>query len=209
MRCGIFGGSFDPVHNGHVQVASAVGGMRGLKRVYLVPVGQPPHKPDGCEASFPERMAMLQLALREHADDGPPLEAVDLEGRRAGPSYTVDTVEQLRRSHPGVQFELFVGADMLADLPSWERAPDLVRQVRVVAFGRAGTALDQARRAFQAAFEQEVLYAGEAPLADLSSTEVRRSLAAGKPVESLLSPSVEAFIREKGLYGAGPQPPGN
>ena len=204
MRCGIFGGSFDPVHDGHVQVASSVGHMRGLKRVYLVPAGQPPHKPDGCAASFEERLAMLELALREHADDGPPLEAVDLEGRRPGPSYTVDTVEQLRRSHPGVQFELFVGADMLADLPRWERATDLVRQVQVVAFGREGTALDQARRGFLEAFEREATYTGEAPLAELSSTEVRRCLAAGEPTEGLLSPAVAAFIIEKGLYGAGP-----
>ena len=208
MRCGIFGGSFDPVHNGHVQVASVVGRTRGLKRVYLIPAGQPPHKPEGCEASFEERMAMLELALREHEDDGPPLEAVDLEGLRPGPSYTVDTVEHLRRSHPGVQFELFVGADMLADLPRWERAGDLVRQVQVVAFGRVGTALDQARRGFLEAFEREAAYAGEAPLAELNSTDVRRRLAAGEPVEGLLSPAVEAFARQKGLYGASSAPPG-
>ena len=93
MRFGIYGGSFDPVHRGHLAAASAVREARGLERVFLVPAARPPHKAGGCAASFEHRLAMVRLAIEGSAG----LEALDLEGRRAGRSYTVDTVEELSR----------------------------------------------------------------------------------------------------------------
>jgi nicotinate-nucleotide adenylyltransferase len=171
--------------------------MRGLSAVLLMPAGQAPHK-RGCVASFPERLEMARLAIRGRAG----LEVLDLEGVRGGISYTIDTLAELRRLRPGGAFELLVGADMLADLPTWRRAEEVVSGALVVAFGRPGEAAEAARRRFEAAFGpgRHVWLDNES--LPVSSTEVRRRLAAGEPVAGLLDPAVEAFIRGRGLYGA-------
>lgn len=198
-RQGIFGGSFDPVHNGHVAVARAVRAALGLQRVYVVPAARPPHKAGGCVASFEERVAMARLAFA--GMEG--FEVLDLEGRRPGRSYTVETVEELQAAHPGEEFSLLVGADMLADLPSWHRAADLVRRVRVVAFARPGQDLRQAQEAFRRLGVGANVV--EVPAVEASSSEVRRRLREGGPVGGLLPPSVEAYIRRRGLYRKLPQ----
>jgi nicotinate-nucleotide adenylyltransferase len=141
---------------------------------------------------------MARLAVRGH----PGLEVLDLEGRRPGPSYTVDTLAELRGSYPEVAFELLVGADMLLDLPAWHRAGEVVRAAQVVAFGRPGSASEAARKAFDAAFGPgRHVWLDFEPL-PISSTDVRRRLLAGQPVAGLLDPGVEGFIRSRGLYGA-------
>jgi len=199
LRYGILGGSFDPIHLGHTAAAEGVLARRGLAAVLLVPAGQAPHK-RGCVASFAERLEMARLAVRGRAG----LEVLDLEGVRGGISYTIDTLGELRRIRPGASFELLVGADMLGDLPTWRRAEEVVSAALVVGFGRPGEASEAARRRFD-----EVFGAGrhiwiELEAVPVSSTEVRRRLAAGEPVGGLLDPSVEAFIRGRGLYGAQP-----
>ena len=201
MARGIFGGSFDPIHVGHVAVAAGALRARGLERVSLIPAGQPPHKVTGCVASFLDRLAMVRLAVEGH--DG--LDVLDLEGRRPGPSYSVDTVEALLAEHPGVEWELLVGADMLADLPSWRRAAELVEQVRVVAFGRPDADARRARAVFAATFPGHEAAFLELPLVDASGTEIRRRLGEGLSVEGLLSPLVERYLREKRLYEADPK----
>ena len=198
MAYGILGGSFDPIHVGHVAAAEAVLAHRGLEKVFLVPAGQAPHKGDA-GASFEHRLEMARLAARGRAG----LEVLDLEGRRPGPSYTVDTLAELRRLHPGASFELLVGADMLADLPRWRRAREVVEAAVVVAFGRPGEAADQARQTFEAAFGAGRHVWLELEPVAVSSSDLRRWLAAGEPVEGLLDPAVEAYIRDRGLYGTG------
>jgi nicotinate-nucleotide adenylyltransferase len=198
LTYGILGGSFDPIHLGHVAAAEAALRRRGLAAVFLIPAGHAPHKPP-CEASFADRLEMARLGARGR----PGLHVLDLEGARPGPSFTIDTLEELRRLHPGAAFELLVGADMLKDLPHWRRAREIVDSALVVGFGRPGAAADGARRAFEAAFGP-----GRHAWLDLdpvpaSSTDVRRRLAAGEPLGGLLDPAVEAFIRARGLYGAG------
>jgi nicotinate-nucleotide adenylyltransferase len=197
---GGLGGSFDPVHLGHVAAAEAVLRLRRLEGVFLVPAGLAPHKAPGA-APFEDRLAMARLAAKGH----PGLLVLDLEGRRPGPSYTVDTLAELRRACPGAGFELLVGADMLLDLPTWHRAEEVVRAVQVIAFGRPGSASEAARKAFDAAFGPgRHVWLDFEPLA-VSSTDVRRRLAVGEPVTGLLDPAVEAFIRARGLYGTGPR----
>ena len=196
VASGVLGGSFDPVHLGHVAAAEAALRLRRLDRVLLIPAGQAPHK-RALAAPFEDRLSMARLAVRGH----PGLEVLDLEGRRPGPSYTVDTLEELRRRSPGASFELLVGADMLLDLPTWHRAGEVVRAAHVVAFGRPGSASEAARRAFDAAFGPgRHSWLDFDPL-PVSSTEVRRRLAFGEPVAGLLDPAVEAFLRSRGLYG--------
>jgi len=198
VREGIYGGSFDPVHKGHIAAAAEVRRRRDLARVHLVPAARPPHKPP-CGAPFPDRVAMARLAIAGQ----PGLAVLDAEGRRPGESFTIDTVEELRRSRPGLELELLVGADMLADLPGWRRARELVAGVRVVAFGRPGTDADAARAVFEKAFGPEAyVWLDLEPLA-VSSSEIRRRIAAGEPVTGLLDPAVEAYIFDRGLYTDG------
>lgn len=199
MRFGIYGGSFDPIHLGHVAAAAAVRDRRALDRVWLIPAGEAPHK-RGCVAPFQARLAMARLAVEGR--DG--LEVLDLEGRRDGPSYTFDTVEALAAREPGAGLEMLVGADMLEDLPRWHRAAELVERVTVVAFGRPGAGSAAARSVFEAAFPQVRYEWLELPPVPASSSAVRRRLAAGEEVAGLLDPAVEAYIRQHDLYdGAG------
>jgi len=197
VRFGIYGGSFDPIHRGHVEAASAVRAARGLAVVFLVPAAVPPHKAGGCAASFADRVAMARLAVAGR----PGLEVLDVEGRRAGRSYTVDTLAELAERHPGADFDLLVGADMLEDLPRWHRAADLVAGVTVAAFARPGCDLEGAEGAFLRAFPAGRLVRVPIPAVEASSTALRRDLAAGAPVGDRLPPPVLRFIREKGLYG--------
>jgi nicotinate-nucleotide adenylyltransferase len=198
VRRGIYGGSFDPIHLGHVAVARAVLLSRGLDRVDLIPAAAPPHKRVGCVAEFHHRVAMARLATE--ALEG--LSVLDLEGGRPGPSFTLDTLAELRRREPGHSFELLVGADMLADLPSWHRATELVDSLLVVAFARPGRDLAEARRTFERAFPGAGLAFVETPLVEISSTEIRRGLELGLSVADFLHPSVLEYVCKNRLYGA-------
>ena len=193
VRIGIYGGSFDPVHVGHIAAAEAALRARGLDRVDLTPAATPPHKDDGCEASFEHRVAMARLAV-QGVDR---LAVSDLEGRRAGPSYTIDTVEAM-----GGELDLLVGADMLADLPRWHRAADLVAAVTVVGFGRPGVDLREAADRFRAAFGPDRLVLLDFEAEKASSTEARRRLREGLSTDGILDPRVNAYILVKRLYGA-------
>ena len=196
MRWGLLGGSFDPIHAGHIHAAETALRIRGLAKVLLIPAASPPHKQDGCQASFDQRVAMAQLAVAGH----PGLEVASLEGERSGPSYTVDTVEVILERHPGVELDLLVGADMLADLPGWHRAADLVELVTVVAFERPGEELDDAVARFAAEFGRDGLVLVALDPVDTSATELRRALASGADLGPELSPEVHRYIRVKRLY---------
>ena len=198
MRRGIYGGSFDPIHLGHVAVARAILESRGLDRVDLIPAAAPPHKRVGCEAPFEHRVAMARLATA--SVEG--LAVLDLEGSRPGPSYTFETHQELARREPNDSFELLVGADMLEDLPTWHRAEELVAAVVVVAFGRPGRDLSAARESFRKAFPGARLAFAEAPLFEISSTEVRERLQEGRPVADFLHPGVLDYVCKNRLYGA-------
>lgn len=195
-RRAILGGSFDPIHAGHVAVVRAALARPGVERVYVVPAARPPHKPGGCRAPFADRVEMARLALRGLDR----VEVLEIEGERPGPSYTVETVEALRLRHPRAAFELLVGADMLADLPSWRRAAEIVGAVTVVAFARPGFDFDAAKRAFRTAFPAGRLEVMEVEAPEASSTEARSRVGGGAPALGLLDPAVEAYIRGRGLY---------
>ncbi|MGH7163353.1 MAG: nicotinate-nucleotide adenylyltransferase [Planctomycetota bacterium] len=199
MRRGIFGGSFDPIHVGHLAAARAVRAARGLERVYVVPSARPPHKPRGCIASFEQRVAMARLAT----EGDPVLEVLDAEGRRPGRSYTVDTVRELREAQPGVEFDLLVGSDMLADLPGWRRAQELVGLVAVVAFSRPDADPAAALPAFRAAFPGVTPVWVDVPPVAVSATAVRRRLERGESLEGWVPPGVAAYIDRNRVYKGG------
>ncbi|MEE8107208.1 MAG: nicotinate-nucleotide adenylyltransferase [Planctomycetota bacterium] len=194
-RWGLLGGSFDPIHVGHIKLAEAALTRLDLDRVLLVPAAQAPHKA-GAVAAFADRVAMARVAAAAH----PVLTVWEGEGERSGPSYTVDTVTQLMDEHPGVAWDLLVGADMLADLPGWHRAAELAGLVRIVAFARPGQDFDAAWRVCHEGLPGVDAVRLEIPTILASSSEIRRRLALGEAVSDLLDPSVLSHIESAGLY---------
>lgn len=191
MRRAVFGGSFDPPHHGHLAMLSAVR-ERGLAdHVWLVPAGRNPHKP-AAQAPPAHRLRMAELACAGL----PGVEVLALETSRPGPSYTVDTLEELARRHPGDELLLLLGADSLSDLPRWRRPERIVELAELLVFPRPGRPL--------------AVPAGLAPrltvidgfAVDISSTRVRAELAAGRRPVDLVPAAVLAHIAAHRLYGA-------
>ncbi len=186
MRIGVLGGSFDPVHLGHVALAEAARDRLRLDRVLLVPAACQPLKPGGPCASAEDRYAMVRLAVRGR----PGLEASDLEIRRPGPSYTVDSLREIRAGlPPEADVFLLLGADAMADLPRWREADGIRRLAVVVGCSRPGCPPPRGSA-----------LGLEADTPEVSSTEVRSRAAAGEPLAGLVPDDVAAFIEARGLY---------
>jgi nicotinate-nucleotide adenylyltransferase len=186
VRLGIFGGTFDPPHVGHLVVAQEVHFRLGLDRVLWVPAAIPPHKRDQPITPGELRLELVRAAIA--GDER--FEASDLELRRGGVSYTVDTLRDLRRDRPDDELFLIVGADQLTELDHW-REPDEIRQLAtLVGFRREG----------EDPGEVPGVRLVPVPRVDVSSTEVRRRIGAGEPVRYLVPAAVEAVVREAGLY---------
>lgn len=199
-RIGIFGGSFDPVHVGHLSVAQQVADELDLDQVILIPAGEAPHKLGRRMAPAADRLEMVRLAIRGLAR----LSASDVEVRRSGPSYTLDTVREIkRRFGPGAEYFLIIGADTAGELPSWHRAADLVREVRLAIAPRPGFEPDW--DAIKAALGPETaphLRTMPVPLepCGVSSTEVRARAARGEDLLGLVRAPVAEHIARQGLY---------
>jgi nicotinate-nucleotide adenylyltransferase len=202
LQVGWLGGSFDPVHAGHLHIARAAADALGLKRVLLVPAGVPPHKQQRRLAPGPDRLALLALAARVD----PRLQPCDVELRRPGPSYSVDTAQQLLAERPaGTRLYFILGADMLADLPHWHRVGELARLVTFCPVARAGTPLElePLRTALgDEAVARIAAHVVRAELHPASSTAIRAALAQGQEPD-WLPPGVAEAIAARGLYGYG------
>ncbi|MCI0586892.1 MAG: nicotinate-nucleotide adenylyltransferase [Planctomycetes bacterium] len=203
MRVGVYGGSFDPIHNGHLAVAGTARDRASLDRVLLVPAAAPPHKEGRDLAPAAHRLAMVALAV----EGRPGLEACDLEVRRGGRSYTVDTLAEVRALFPGAEVFLVIGSDTLPDLPQWRDVHSILARTRVLAVLRRGHGRDavEGLRCHFAPAEVESLAAGflEIDPVDASATEIRDRLRRRLPVTGLLPPPVAAYIERNGLYRNG------
>jgi nicotinate-nucleotide adenylyltransferase len=190
-RWGFLGGSFDPVHRGHLALAVAARREGRLARVYFVPAPRPPHKPAGLHASDPERLALLRRVLR-----GRPWLRLGLwEFRRRGPSFTYQTLRDLRRRYPGVDWVLIIGEDSARRFPTWRRAGEILRRHTLLVGGRredGATPLAPAVAARSVRLRR--------PLPTVSSTGVRRLAAAGRSLARWVPPGVASRIRARRLY---------
>jgi nicotinate-nucleotide adenylyltransferase len=199
-RIGILGGTFDPVHYAHLAIAEEVYCALHLTRVLFVPAGQPPHKLGEPITPAEHRVAMLELAIRPNPHFS--LSLVDIE--RDGPSYTVDTL-RLLRNELGADADLYfvIGGDSLRDLPTWYDPVGILDQATIVALLRPGYADVEAERAplvaRLSALEQRLIVV-EGPRMDLSSTELRRRVATGRPIKYQTPDEVEDYIRRHRLY---------
>jgi len=190
-RLGVFGGSFDPIHNGHLSVAALARERLGLGTVLFIPAGLQPHKRDVVQAPARHRLAMLRAALAgERA-------CVIYRGelRRPGPSYTLDTVRSLRRRYPGRELFLIVGSDNLAEIRTWHRYRELLGLVTLAVAHRPGYG---SRR--PSGLRGARIVRIPSPESGVSSTQVRALLAAGRSCAGLLPRAVRGYIRRHGLY---------
>jgi nicotinate-nucleotide adenylyltransferase len=192
---GVMGGTFDPIHVGHLAIGEEAREALALDTVLFVPAGQPPHKPAGSVTSVEHRLAMVELAIA----DNPAFELSRIEIERPGPSYTVDTVEALVRDADDLV--LILSAETFSELPSWHEPERLFEAARMAVVPREGyPAPDPAWLA--AAFpgrEDRVTYL-EGPRLGLSSTAIRARVAAGRSIRYLVPDMVGAYIADKQLY---------
>ena len=189
-RLGILGGTFDPVHCGHLLLARHVLEALRLDRVLFVPAAEPPHKSE--VPTPPEHRWRMVCAAVEGHDR---LEASDLELRRPGVSYTVDTLRRLRRERAEDEIFLIIGADNVPELESWHDPEGILALATVI----AGSRVD-AEALPDGAFSDRVERV-DTPVFDISSTEIRRRVRAGLPVSCLVPDRVERYIAGHGLYG--------
>ncbi len=198
-RLGIYGGTFSPLHNGHVRAARAFLESVELDRLLIIPTAIPPHKSEVDGATPSQRLEMLRLAF-EGFDSR--LEVSDLELRREGKSYTVLTLEELSR--PARELVLLVGTDMFLTLDRWYRASDIFRLATIALMRReadAATGLELSRRKalYEREFSARVLELDRPPF-EVSSTELRALIASGGEVRSLMPPAVFDYIARNRLY---------
>jgi len=188
-RIGLFGGSFDPIHVGHLKMAERAAKQLGLERVFFIPNAVSPLKSSPPVASGRDRLAMIRAAIRGR----PRFKALDLEIRRGGTSYTFDTVAALAGG-TSAKLYFLIGADALSDLARWHRAEELARRVTFAVFRRPGS--PGIRPPGWVGEWVEV----RGPLNDVSSTEIRERIRQGKPIRRLVPDAAAALLRKRRLY---------
>lgn len=200
MRIGVFGGSFDPVHRGHVLLAECCLAQAGLDRVLLVPAAHQPHKPHSPRASDADRLAMLELAIAGR----PEFAASAIELERGGVSYTVDTLREIAAREPDAKLFLLMGADSLEDLPRWREPAAICALATPVAVRRPGWGEPNVEALAGIAPAEQLVEIRrlrvEMPATAISSSAIQRLIAEGGEWESLVPPGVAEYIVERGLY---------
>lgn len=190
MRIGIFGGTFDPVHLGHLIVAEQAREQAGLDQVWFMPAARPPHKLDRPLTLFEHRYEMLRLAVAGHD----PFVISDLENRLPAPNYTVQTLRHLHQERPGEQWFLLLGADSLAEFPTWYLPYEIIQLATLLVVGRPGY---PSTGTLAKPFPFQTI---EVPLMEISSTDIRRRVREGRSIRYLVPRAVECYIQQHGLY---------
>jgi nicotinate-nucleotide adenylyltransferase len=200
MRIGIFGGTFDPPHYGHLIVAEQAREQAALDQVWFVLSARPPHKPERVITPFERRAEMLALALAGQEDK---FRVETIEKDRPGLSYTADTLNALSELHPSAEWFLILGADSVKDLPTWHEPKRIVSRSTVLIAARPGHAIWTAAELAQALGMEAKdvrVHVVEVPLIDIASRDLRRRAAEGRSLLFQLPRAVEVYIREKRLY---------
>jgi nicotinate-nucleotide adenylyltransferase len=211
-RVGLLGGTFDPIHTGHLSVARHAHQALQLDGIRFIPSARPPHRPDSPQASEYHRVEMIRRAIA--ADAG--WEVCDLELRRVGPSYTIDTLSSLHREglNP-LQIFFITGADAFAEIATWHRYPEVLDAAHFVVVARPGFSLESLRvrlplLAARFAKPADIAHSStplivliEVNTPDVSSTEIRRRAASGDSLEGFVPSAVAAYISQHHLYRSG------
>ena len=189
LRLGVMGGTFDPIHNGHLVAASEVAAALELDEVLFVPTGQPWQKADVTETSNRYLMAEIATAANPRFK----VSTVDID--RAGPTYTVDTLRDLSLQHPDADFFFITGADAVTSIAGWKDSDDLWSLAKFVAVTRPGHQLDLPEA------PEGAIQVLEIPALAISSTDIRERVLSGKPIWYLVPDGIVQFIAKHGLYG--------
>jgi len=189
------GGTFDPIHAGHLAILEQVARAVGVDEAWLIPTATPPHRRPA-HASASDRLEMARAA----AEGVPGLRVLDLEARRPGLSYTIDTLDELARQFPGTRIWLVLGADAAREVGTWHRAAEVLQRAWLVVVNRSGVApLGEAEAAALGLDPARTrLVSVESP--PVSATEIRRRVAAGESIAGLVPEAVARLIAERGLY---------
>ena len=199
MKLGIFGGTFDPIHNGHLVIAEHVRVTMGLERVLFIPAGHPWFKANRPVTEARHRLEMVKLAVAPN----PKFEVSDIEVRREGPTYTIDTLTELRETMgEAVEFFVILGTDALNELHRWRAPGEVLDMATIIGVARPeADAVD--REALESirdgASEEIVLVDG--PRVDISAVSVRQRMVDGLQVDGLIPQVVHSYIERHGLYG--------
>ncbi len=194
LRTGILGGTFDPPHIAHLVLAESAREQLGLHTVLFLPAGEPWRKSGRSISPPADRLAMLKLAIE------PPFEISTLEVEKEGPSYTAQTLEDLRRKRPGEEFYFVLGEDALLDLPNWHRPQRIIEQATLAAAKRLQASAGPAElEALMSGLSKHVEWL-EMPLMSISGSDMRQRVRQGRSIRYLVPAAVEAYIREQGLY---------
>lgn len=195
----ILGGSFNPVHYGHLKMAEAAMESTHFSKVLFIPTGTPYHKEQKDLLPFSDRLKLLELAI----ENCPDFDCSPIEGERDGNSYTIDTVRELLRQNPTNSYSLLIGTDQFLTLRSWHKIKELGKLVDFYIANRNGEMAFSTFQKEKEALEKElslhcILF--PMPAIDLSSTEIRNRLKEGRPIQGMLPKSVEEYILKKGFY---------
>ena len=196
MKLGVLGGTFDPMHLGHLAAAEAAIDCVNLDQVVFVPTGTPPHRPPAV-ASGEQRLEMCRLA----ADDDPRFAVSDIELRRTGPSYTLDTLLALRGANPHAEMFLVLGWDAASQLRSWYRPDEVLALAPVIVVSRPGRAAPSVEDVKTAGLDPARVILCPRLTPSVSGSELRRDVAAGRPVTGRVPEAVERYISTHRIYG--------
>ena len=202
MRIGIYGGTFNPIHNGHIHVVSEFCNRIRLDRLLIIPTYLPPHKGDEQLASPMDRLQMCRLAVQSC---GKILEVSDTEIKRGGKSYTVDTLTELENDNPGAELILLMGEDMFATLEKWRMAEQIFQKAEICVAPRSSEGLErleELRQKFIKNFHAKIRFE-QIPYKNISSTQIRRRVKSGEGISDLVPTKVERYIVDNGIYNQG------
>ena len=193
MRIGLFGGTFDPIHFGHLMIAETVRSDFPLDRMLFIPAATSPHKVGESLSSAEIRFKMVQRAIDSYSGLG----VSDVEIQKRKISYTVDTVKWFRERKEWLhdEFYLLIGSDSFLELNTWKDPEEILEQVRMLVVSRPGFDIEEGEERFR-----EKMTVVKAPLIDISSSEIRKRVRLGKSIRYWVPESVEGIIFEKGLY---------
>lgn len=198
LKTGILGGTFDPIHTGHLILAEEVKSRLGLDEIIFIPTGQPYYKADKTISPATDRLNMVKLAI----SGKPYFRVMDIEIKRSGPTYTADTLNDLKLILPEkTELYFILGWDNLEALPRWHKAPEIIRLCQLVAVPRIGQVKpDVDELDDKLPCLQQSLIMLSKPEVDVSSSLVRERVENGQGVEHLVPEAVAAYIKEHGLY---------
>lgn len=198
MKIGILGGTFNPIHHGHLIIGEYIRENQGLDKIIFIPTGIPPHKDKGKVLGGDMRKEMLDLAISSN----PKFESSTIEIDNREVSYSIDTIKSLKKENPRDEFHMIIGGDSLLSLRHWKGFQDLISSVNIIVADRYGACGDRIMDEIASLNREtdKTIVNISSPIIDISSTEIRNRLSEKRSIKYLVPENVESYIIKKGLY---------